>query len=294
MKPKILLFSPVRKPNEIVALHLRSLLDLEIEDFDFAISFFDDNIDTKSSSLLAEFVSQNSNAMLLNNVFNIVPDTKERKERWELDLYSRITLIKDTAIQYFLKENFDYMFFVDSDLVLHPKTIKNLYKAKKDFIAEIFWTHFSYAASYMPNCWDKDGNPLDRMIEFRNPGTYEVGYTGACTLLSRKILESGVCFKNIKNIIWLGEDKHFCARAAVMDFDIFINTESPAFHIYTPRLLPNAEQFIADNYSLNYLKDWLNEDWIEKIKAWNKSNNYKKTLTAKIKEKIKRWIKYNN
>lgn len=294
MKTKILLFSPVRKPHEIVTLHLRSLIDLEVANFDFTFSFFDDNLDPKSSELLHDFVSKNENAILLNSVFNIEPDTKERKERWESDLYDRITLVKDTAIQYFKNQDYDYMFFVDADLVLHPKTIQNLYQAKKDFIAEIFWTHFSYAASYMPNCWDKDGNPIERMKDYREPGTYEVGFTGACTLLSRKILLAGVRFQSIKNMTWLGEDKHFCCRAAVLDFDIFINTESPAFHIYNPTLLTQASQFIESGYSLNYLNNWLNDDWIKAINVWYKANAYKKPMVAKLKSRIKKWIKYNN
>ncbi|MFK7050310.1 MULTISPECIES: hypothetical protein [Flavobacterium] len=294
MKKKILLFSPVRKSHEIVALHLRSLLDLDVAEFNFTYSFFDDNLDPKSSVLLQEFVSQQDNALLLNTIFEIEPDIEERKERWELDLYNRITLIKDRAIQYFLREDYDFLFFVDADLVLHPQTINHLFHAKKDFIAEIFWTHFSYAASYMPNCWDKDGNPLDRMMSYRIPGTYEVGFTGACTLLTRKILSSGVRFQSIKNMTWLGEDKHFCTRAAVMDFDIFINTESPAFHIYSPRLVFQAKQFIDSGYSLVYLQDWLNDNWIQKIETWYKANAYKKPLIAKIKTRIKKWIKYKN
>ncbi len=294
MKNKILLFSPVRKPYEIVALHLHSLLDLEVSEFVITYSFFDDNLDPKSSQLLQEFVLKQEHALLLNSEFGIAPDTNVRKERWELDLYNRITLIKDTAIQYFLKHDYDFIFFVDADLVLHPKTILNLYQAKKDFIAEIFWTHFSYSASYMPNCWDKDGNPLERMIEYKTPGTYEVGFTGACTLLSREILVTGVRFQAIKNMSWLGEDKHFCCRASVLDFDIFINTESPAFHIYNPVLIPQAQQFIDSGYSLAYLKAWLDEAWIEKISKWYKAKAYKKPLTAKIKANIKKWIKYNN
>ncbi len=294
MKTKILLFSPVRKPNEIVKLHLHSLLDLEIADFEFTFSFFDDNLDPQSTVILNEFVSKQNKALLLNAIFDIEPDTKKRKERWEEDLYDRITLIKDSAIRYFLNQDYDYLFFVDADLVLHPKTIINLFQAKKDFVAEIFWTHFSYAASYMPNCWDKEGNSLERMMTYIIPGTYEVGFTGACTLLTRKILESGVRFQPIKNMTWLGEDKHFCTRAAVMDFDIFVNTESPAFHIYSTTLVSQAKEFIDSGYSLAYLQVWLDDVWVEKIKMWQKLTTYKKPLSEKIKKYIKRWIKYNN
>jgi hypothetical protein len=287
MKPKILHFSPVRKSNEIVALHLKSLQDLKQENFELTYSFFDDNIDAKSSEHINDFVSD-SKSILFDKIDLIEKNTSQGKERWERDMYSRITTIKDSVIDFFLKSDFDYLFFTDSDLVLHPQTIEALLKQNKDFCAEIFWTKFSYVPTYAPNCWNQDGYTVDDLKLFREKGTYNVGFTGACTLLSRKILEDNVRFKKIDNLNWLGEDKHFCIRASVLGYDIFINTEFPAFHIYEEYLLPEARKFVSDSYSLGYLDAWLDTTWEQKISSWLNVVKKKPGLVTRLKKVIRK------
>lgn len=285
MKKKVLLFSPVRKPNSIVSLHLQSLKDLEVDDFDFTFSFFDDNIDEGSSLLLNEFVSKYKNSILLNPLVNLEQDSKKRKERWETDLYDRITKIKDSAIKFFLDGDYDYLFLVDADLVLHPLTIKGLMNQDKSFCSCIFWTKFSYTPTYYPNCWNSTHHSIDDLLKFREKGTFKVNFTGACTLLKRDILEKGVCFKKIQNIEYLGEDKHFCIRANVHGFEIFINTIYPAFHIYDENLIDFAKNLINNNYKTDYLRQWLNEDWIQKAE-----NHIKKKEQNLLKRFLKKII----
>ena len=126
---KILHFSPVRKENEIVELHLQSLKDLKKEGLDLTYSFFDDNDDVLSSTLLEKFVSNFDKAILFTQSDIKLEDKSEnQKERWVFDSYKRITTIKNFAIKYFLEGDYDYLFFTDSDLILHPETLKILLK----------------------------------------------------------------------------------------------------------------------------------------------------------------------
>lgn len=285
MKPKILHFSPVRKSNEIVALHFKSLIDLKQDDFDLTYSFFDDNIDIRSSEYIKDFV-KSTRSILFEDL--IEKNNSEGKERWEKDMYRRITVIKDAVIDFFLKSDYDYLFFTDSDLVLHPQTIEALLKQNKDFCAEIFWTKFSYVPTYAPNCWNQDGYTVKDLKLFREKGTYKIGFTGACTLLSRKILADNVRFKKVENLNWLGEDKHFCVRASVLGYDAFINTEFPAFHIYEEYLLPEARQFVAASYSLDYLHTWLDDSWEKKLEDWLNAVKKKSGLVHNLKKVIRK------
>ena len=59
--------------------------------------------------------------------------------------------------------------------------------------------------------------------------------TGACTLVKRKVLEAGVNYSHIPNIrdALFGEDRHFCVRAAVHGFELWVDTHVPATHLYT-------------------------------------------------------------
>lgn len=288
---KILHFSPVKKPSEITSLHLKSLEDLNIKGLDFTFSFFDDNDDSLSSLKLANFVSKHKAILFTNKDVPLEKhNNKKSDERWPTNAYKRITLIKNFAIHYFLKEDYDFLFFTDSDLILHPETIKTLLKQKKNFCSEIFWTKFDYLTTYAPNGWYSKpyGYTKEDLINFKNKGTFQVDYTGACTLLSRKILEDKVSFKKIPSLDLLGEDKHFCIRASVMGYKIFMNTDYPAFHLYNASLLSQGEEFIKSEYNLSYLNNWLDSDWENKLDYWLGEKNTKKvSLIKKIKKIFK-------
>ena len=283
MKKRILHFSPVKKENQIVNLHLKSLGNLNVSDIDITFAFFDDNIDKLSSLLIENFINSNENSILFkDDDFLIDKNTKIQKERWTQDLYNRITLIKNYVISYFLKGNYDYLFLTDSDLILHPETLKTLLRQDKHFCAEIFWTKFKGSPTYSPNAWYSNniGFSLEDLLLFKNKGTYKVDFTGACTLLSRQILNNGVTFKKIPNVIYLGEDKHFCIRASVLDYEIYVNTEYPAFHLYENNLLKDGIAFMESGYNLQYLDKWLDSEWENAILKWIKPK--KKSITKKI------------
>ena len=59
--------------------------------------------------------------------------------------------------------------------------------------------------------------------------------TGAWTLVKRKVLTAGVNYSHIPNIqkALFGEDRHFCVRAAVHGFELWVDTHYPARHLYT-------------------------------------------------------------
>ncbi|MGQ9778299.1 MAG: glycosyltransferase family 2 protein [Bacillota bacterium] len=66
----------------------------------------------------------------------------------------------------------------------------------------------------------------------RWPGLYKVGGLGGCTLLGRRALEAGVSFAPLPNLDLLGEDRHFCIRAAALGLELYADTLYPPYHIY--------------------------------------------------------------
>lgn len=266
---KILLFSPVRKDHKIVSLFLDCLKNINKNNNEIDYCFYDDNVDELSSELLNKFVSETSNSFFLEKLE--LKDQVLADHDWSKVLYSKITEIKDEAIKYFLSNEYDYLFLIDADLCIHPDTIIHLLSLKKDFVSEIFWTHFESRKTYYPNAWYVHGKHYskpDDILKLKNKDVYEVGATGACTLLTKKILNSGVRFEGVQNISnFLGEDKHFCTRAHVLGFTIYLDTHYPAYHIYDVKQASEAENWIKNNYSGSFFeKNWLGEIWKEQIK----------------------------
>ncbi|WP_243137681.1 glycosyltransferase family 2 protein, partial [Desulfofundulus thermobenzoicus] len=55
---------------------------------------------------------------------------------------------------------------------------------------------------------------------------------GACTLISRRAMLMGVSFSEIYNLGFIGEDRHFCIRAAALGLELYADTHYPPYHIY--------------------------------------------------------------
>ena len=56
--------------------------------------------------------------------------------------------------------------------------------------------------------------------------------------VKRKVFEAGVSYERIPNIrkALRGEDRHFSVRAACAGFEMWIDTNCPARHLYTREL----------------------------------------------------------
>ena len=147
---------------------------------------------------------------------------------WTLELMAKMSGLRNRTIEEMLDGGYDYWFSVDTDLVLDPWTLYRLIEADKDIVSEIFWTQ------HWCNAWERDQYSPPRE-EWRKPGLYKVGMTGACTLVKRKVFEAGVDYTQIPNIYKAlrGEDRHFCVRAACAGFEMWVDTHCPATHLYT-------------------------------------------------------------
>lgn len=161
--------------------------------------------------------------------------TDETSHKWTSRLVSNIIKMKNGIARFTLDNDYDYVFFVDTDLILHPKTLTRLLETQKKIVAEIFWTRWSPDTEPLPNCWMFDsysGVDYDHISQWLQPGIHQVGQTGACILLHRSVFESGVCYDDIHNLGFDGEDRFFCVRAACKGYKIWIDTHYPAIHLY--------------------------------------------------------------
>ena len=267
MKPHILIASPVRQKPFILAYFLFSLQSLNQEELEVDFLFIDDNDDLQSSELLALFQSKNERVTIIkNDQKSDVYIKDERTHYWTDSLIEKVASMKDSIIEQAIQLQYDGLFLIDSDLMLYPNTLQNLWNEQKDIISAVFWTQWNKHDEALPQVWMmdeytlyeiKNGEKLES-IDITNrtsafiktlkvPGVYEVGGLGACTLISRNALLKGVRFKHLKNLSFWGEDRHFCIRAAALNLPLFVDTRLPAFHIYRESDLLGADQFKNEN-----------------------------------------------
>ena len=267
-KIRILVGSPVRQKPAILKEFLSSLNHLKETGFTLDYCFVDDNVQSPSRDLLLEFAKEKGSRCTIVTA----PDTAssprylctENTHHWEAASMWRVAAFKDRIIRKAQEEEYDYLFLIDSDLVLHPKTLEQLLGANKEVLSNIFWTRWqAEEREPLPNVWLSDfyaffaaapgekpapeeKNRLSSafLAELKKPGVYEVGGLGACTLISKAALKKGVCFQKLRNLSIPGEDSHFCIRATALGLSLFVDTHFPAYHIYRESELSGVSDFL--------------------------------------------------
>ncbi|QDH20846.1 glycosyltransferase family 2 protein [Saccharibacillus brassicae] len=248
---RVLIGSPIKQKPVILKEFLLSLSELDQEGLELSYLFADDNEEVLSSKLLEKFAQTHSNVTVYKSESNDKYVKDDFTHNWNEKLVWKVARLKDIMIQIAKEFNYDYLFLVDSDIVLNPATVKHLISLEKSIISEVFWTRWKPEIPELPQVWLTDHYDLfykhrneilseeelsrreqEFIAKMRIPGVYEVGGLGACTLLSKEALQKGVNFKEIKNISFWGEDRHFCIRAAALGIPLFVDTHFPAYHIY--------------------------------------------------------------
>ena len=267
---RILLGSPIRQKPEILQEFLSSLNELDLQGIQLDFYFVDDNEDVSSKELLQKFCAQKTSP---THCFVMVPPKplvqtayicNETTHYWKEELVWKVADFKNKMLEQTLADRYDYLFLIDSDLILHPNTLHALLGADKEIVSNIFWTSWVENAPPLPQVWLTDhytqyavdiGETLSaeeiakRHQQFicmlQQKGTYEVGGLGACTLIRASALKKGVSFKRIKNVTFWGEDRHFCIRASALGSDLFVDTHYPAYHLYRASNLSGIADFKA-------------------------------------------------
>ena len=158
---------------------------------------------------------------------------------WTRANLEKMEPLRNATIERALKGKYDYWWSIDTDVIVKPETLRVLLDADKDIVSEVFWTR-SRIGTWWCNGWmhdqaDADGHFTDGT--WKVPGLYQVGMTGACTLVKTKVFRAGVNYSRLNCIRYLvGEDRWFSIRAEAHGFEMWLDTHCPAEHLFTPEL----------------------------------------------------------
>lgn len=263
---RVLVGSPVHQKPAILREFLNGLHQQDADGLEVHHAFIDDNEDPESSALLKEFAAVTSGVGIAAGSGSDTYVCDDVTHRWTDDLVWKVAAFKDAIINFTIQDQYDYLFLVDSDLVLHPRTIRHLVSLDRDIVSEVFWTRWSPGAVELPQVWLRDtydlvpkrrGEELPAeeatrrtahlLEQLRVPGLYEVGGLGACTMISRRALLEGARFKEIPNLSFWGEDRHFCIRAAALGLALHADTHYPPLHLYREEDLARVPEFAQAN-----------------------------------------------
>jgi hypothetical protein len=144
--------------------------------------------------------------------------------RWSPERLARMTRLRNGALHELRLRGKRWLFSIDSDVVLtEPDTLAHLLSLDVTIVAAVFHAKWGNPeALALPNVWLCGRNEMS--IEFldraKQPGHFEVGGLGACTLIRYDVAVSGVTYDPVYNAPsnYNGEDRFFCLRAAVAGY----------------------------------------------------------------------------
>ena len=141
---RVLIASCIRQELEVLKEFLHSLDDLKKPgqvDYYFILH----NLSPESKDLMYRWSTVN----VLKTRFKIMNDDVEyiRDDKtthiWNRENVNKVIEMKNHVLDYARKEDYDYLFFTDSDQVYHPNTLIHLITQNKEIVGEISWAKWT-------------------------------------------------------------------------------------------------------------------------------------------------------
>lgn len=280
---RILIGSPIKQEPEILIEFLDGLEEAAKGGNEISYFFVDDNVDEKSIKMLEDF-SQTHDALItkgsdLFDASNYEQDEKNYHHAWKSVNFLKVTEYKNAIIQHCIDEKYDYLFLIDSDIVIDKRTIPQLLSDNVEIVSNVFWNQWQKNGMLTPQCfWIPDiylqekgffeymtfeeahKIRMETINQMKIPGLYVVDGLGACTMIKRSALEKGVSFKEIYNLKIIGEDRPFCIRAGVLDIKLYMDTHYPAYHISKREYLDRVDEFKRDGFKFDMCQLFVEEE----------------------------------
>lgn len=176
-------------------------------------------------------------ASFAQSLVNVVEYMTRKKYQIVVRFYEGtiVTTAREKIVEMALEEKADYLYFVDADMIMHPKVLEYLLDNDEDIVSTMF---FKRVYPYQPCFYSEialvnNEATLYVPTKWTERGLYECHATGlASTLIKRKVLEAlkdtSMFHHAIPN---LGEDIAFCLNARAKGFKVYVDTRIETGHI---------------------------------------------------------------
>lgn len=235
MLPIIVIGCPVQNREKAINFYLESIYNLDYPKKNIILAFFVNNSKDNTERIIRAFFRSRGeeykecHIWVDNKVYKGKVDGQHRIKR-DFTLFS---IVRNRYLSYINQLPFDYLFSVDSDILLEPKALKELLAEDKDICSALVFNGRDWGVDwYNYRVYEK--NPMtgkeDYYIYPNLPReTFKVDLTGACVLIKKEVLDSGVKYKPYKK----GEDLPFCWDAQKKGFEIYCNPNIKTTHLLT-------------------------------------------------------------
>ncbi|MCX7883678.1 MAG: glycosyltransferase [Caloramator sp.] len=226
---KIMIGCPVHNREWILPYYLRHVYEIDYPKDKVTLCFVVNDSKDKTLDMLIEFKKkynkQYRNIIIKEINFNMPEDN--RQNRVEKKIYDRIAKVRNEFLGCLCDE--DYVFSIDSDILVPKNSLKRLLSHKKDIVSALVYNDRN---NVYPNILNIKNGKIVHYFDFPKESLFQVDITGAVYLIKGEI-----CKKVKYEYHKLGEDVPFCLNAKKLGYKIWCDSSIICRHIMYPSML---------------------------------------------------------
>lgn len=225
MNKKVMIGCPVRNRAWILPRYLDSLQKLQYPEEYIEYCFIINDSTDETLQILTRFAQEQSSRVRLVTV-NLGPARGHLRGEYS---FSRLACLRNRLLDEFLRSSCDYLFSLDSDILVSPFALTCLLEARCEIISALVCNGHEVGDSNLFNIlrWNEQGQLL-HLKEFPRNRIFPVDCTGAAYLISRRVIEScGVRY----SAQWGAEDIGFCQGAREKGIKIYCDSRIECEHV---------------------------------------------------------------
>jgi len=265
MPKRILVGASCRREPQVLEAHLKTLALQQLPDgTELHLCHVDDFTPEQRNagrvlleSYNSEILSGDSDQMAVIDFDDKHPQTHV----WQISAFERVAKNKQLIFDKAKAERYDYVWILDTDLLLEHTTLMSMYYAARPVVAGVYWTNWNAAGDQPagPQVWLRHPYGLDgrgyQFQQFRNELAHRelvrVYGLGACMLLETKVLDYARYWPLLPELVaaggmMAGEDRTFCVMCEHNHIEMWADAWPDIYHVYHTNDYANIDHYVEE------------------------------------------------
>ncbi len=221
---KVMIGCPLRDRAWVLPRYLNCLEKLDKRQCQVQYNFIINDCSDHSPRIMAEFARRQPGLVrLIEKNYNSPGGYRRGQYN-----FGRLAQLRNLLLEAFLESECDYLFSVDSDILVPAGALTQLLADDCDLVSALVCNGHEVGDSGIYNILERgsDGSYM-HLRDFPRDRVFPVDCTGAAYLIKRAVIAAGVRYSDRRG----GEDIAFCEDAASRGFNIFCDGRVECLHL---------------------------------------------------------------